>query len=67
MCTKKQVLIFLAGAEAFHSLGHLHLWLSNQTVAVAWMTLSPTWSRGSFIVNGLIAIGFLYWASKIKK
>ena len=65
--TKEHVLLFLAGAEAFHSLTHAFLWVSNQTILVPWLVVSPTWSLGSFIVNGLIAIGLLYWALRYKK
>lgn len=67
MVTKKEVVIFLAGAEVFHALGHLYLWLSGQTVDLMLVMGTPAWSRGSFVVNGLIAAALLYWASTIKK
>ncbi len=64
--TKKHILLFVAGAEAFHSLTHLYLWFSNQTFVVPWLVVTSGWNLGSGIVNGLVAIGLLYWASKIK-
>jgi len=67
MCTKKQVLIFLAGGETFHSLGHLFLWATDQSFHVFSFTIGRTWNVWAFIINALITIGLLYWASKIKK
>ncbi len=65
--TKEHVLLFLAGAEAFHSLTHAFFWISNQTFVVPWLVVTPIWNLGSAIVNGFIAIGLVYWALRYKK
>jgi len=67
MATKKQVLIFLAGAETFHALGHLFLWATNQSFHAFGFTIGKMWNAWAFIINALIAMGLLYWESKLKK
>jgi hypothetical protein len=65
--TKKNILIFLVGFETFHALTHFFLWVTNQTIWTPWLLVTSGWNLGSFIVNSLIAIGLLYWASRIKR
>ncbi len=66
MSTKKQVLIFLAGAEAFHTFVHFYLWATNQSFHAFSFTIGRTWNLLAFVINALITIGLLYWASRIK-
>ncbi len=63
---KRDVIIFFAGVEAFHSITHLFLWATGQTLVIPLLVITPQWSMGSGIVNALITIGLLYWASKVK-
>ena len=69
MCTKKEVLIFLAGAEAFHTLGHIVLSTSGLLpLHIAWLpwTFTPQLNIAAIAVNALITISLLYWASTLK-
>jgi hypothetical protein len=61
---KKAILFAAFGAEVFHAVVHAYLWWSNQTFFVPWLVVTPVWSLGSAIVNGLIALGLLLWALK---
>ena len=68
MCTKKHVLIFLAGAEAFHSLAHLLLAFANVLpLRIFGITLTPQLNIAAITLNAIIAVGLLWWASKVKK
>jgi hypothetical protein len=67
MCTKKEVVIFLAGVEAFHTFMHLVFYGYGITFKLPWMTVTSQWNLGAFLVNLLITVGLLYWASKVKK
>ena len=68
MCTKKQALIFLAGAETFHTFVHVCIAFMGQfPYQMPWMTLTQTLNVWAIAVNAAITIGLLYWASKLKK
>ena len=70
MCTKKEVIIFFAGAEAFHTFGHLMLEISGLLpLHPSWLpfALTPQLNAFAIAVNALITIGLLYWASKVRK
>ena len=65
--TKEHILLFLAGAEAFHALLHAFFGITKQTFVVPWLVVTQPWNIGSAIVNGFIAIGLVYWALRYKK
>lgn len=67
MCTKKEVIIFFAGFETFHTLAHLMLYGFGITLKLPFMTMTPTWNLAAFVINLLIATGLFYWASQLKK
>ena len=67
IATKKQVLLFLAGAETFHALAHLFFLVTGQSFHAFGFMIGQTWNAVAFIINALIAMGLLYWESNIKK
>lgn len=70
MCTKKEVIIFFAGAEAFHTFAHLMLTVSGLLpLHPHWLpfAITPQFNAFALAFNALITIGLLYWASRIRK
>jgi len=67
MATKKEVIIFFAGFETFHTLAHLLFFAYGLTFHLPWITVTPTLNLAAFIVNLLITTGLFYWASTLKK
>jgi hypothetical protein len=66
MCTKKEIIIFAAGAEAFHTFAHLVFFGYGISFKLPWMTVTPKWNLAAFLINLLITVCLLYWASKLK-
>ena len=68
MITKKNVLIFFAGAEFFHTLSHLILFrFTNLPVKVDGTIFTHALNAWAILINGAITVGLLYWASKTKR
>lgn len=66
MCTKKEVVIFAAGAEAFHTFAHLVFYGYGLSFKLPWMTVTPKWNLVAFLINLTITASLLYWVSKMK-
>ena len=68
MCSKKNIIVFFAGAEAFHTLGHIIIGMSGMLPIKFFSIL---WTQNlnivGIIINAVITMGLLYWASKLKK
>ena len=64
-CTKKHVLIFLAGAAALHTLSHILFAFSGKLPMHVW---GMDWTQGynvvAIVVSAVITAGLLFWASK---
>jgi hypothetical protein len=67
MCTKKEIIIFFAGFETFHTLAHLLFYAYGLTIHLTWISVTPKLNLAAFIINLLIATGLFYWASQFKK
>lgn len=68
MCSKRDVVIFVAGAEAFHTLSHLVLNFSNTLPINAFgMTWTQHLNLYAIAINIIITVALLWWASKLKK
>jgi hypothetical protein len=67
MWSKKDLIIFFAGVEAFHTLSHLMIAVSG-TLPIQFFFI--TWTQPlniiGIIVNGLVTIGLLWWASRLR-
>ncbi len=68
---QEDVLAFLAGTEAVHTLAHGWLGLSGTlpiTMPVfPWITITPALNAASIVVNAVITLGLLYWATRLKR
>lgn len=66
MWSKKEIIIFFAGAQAFHTFSHFFMWAINFPVFqyFSW-TITPQFLFLSGIINALITAVLLWWASKI--
>lgn len=63
----KNILIFLAGAEFFHTFVHVMLAYVNQfPLDMKFIILTSTLNMWGIIINGLITIVLLWWASRLK-
>lgn len=63
----KNVLIFLAGAEFCHTFVHVMLAYVNQfPLDMKFIVLTSTLNVWGIIINGLITIVLLWWASRLK-
>lgn len=66
MCTKKEWIIFFAGAEAFHALSHLLFYFSAQTFSFYSILITQQFNLWATLINGGITIWLLWWARCIK-
>lgn len=65
MWTKKEALLFLAGAEAFHTVSHIFLSGSHLLPFTAYgITVTQTFNAVAIAINALITGILLVWAHK---
>ena len=68
MWTKREVVIFFAGVEAFHTFAHLEWSISGQLpIRVFGFTLTPGRNAWAIVVNALITAALLLWARRLKR
>lgn len=66
MCTKRDCLIFFAGAAAMHTISHIWLAYSNMLPITVWgMSITSQFNTTVIIVSTLITAVLLWWASKL--
>jgi hypothetical protein len=67
MWSKKDYIIFFAGVEAFHTLCHIIISISG-TLPIQFFFI--TWTQPlniiGIVVNAVITLGLLWWASRLK-
>lgn len=67
MWSKRDTLIFLAGAFAFHAFSHLTMHFAHMLpVTFYGITLTYSLNLYATVASTLIAIVFLWWASRAK-
>lgn len=67
MFSLKNVLIFFAGAEFFHTLSHILLPLFVELpLKTKVIHLTSTLNIWAIIINAIITLGLLWWATKVK-
>lgn len=67
MLKLRDVVIFLAGAEFFHALSHIILpYFITLPLNLKFMMFTPSLNTWAIIINALITIALLWWASRIK-
>lgn len=67
MFSLKNVLIFLAGAEFFHTLSHIILpYVINLPIVIKGIEFTSTVNLWVIVINAIITILLLWWASRVK-
>lgn len=67
MFSLKNVLIFFAGAEFFHTLSHILLpFFVKLPLETKIIYLTPTLNIWAIIINAIITLGLLWWAKKVE-
>lgn len=65
MLKLRDVIVFLAGAECFHTISHIILpYFITLPLDMGIMTLTPTLNIVVIMVNAAITIVLLWWASR---
>jgi hypothetical protein len=68
MFSLRDVLIFFAGAQFFHTLSHILLpFFVKLPMDMAGITVTETLNMWAIIINGILMIGLLWWAKKASK
>jgi hypothetical protein len=66
MWTKKELIIFFAGAETFHTLSHILLYWS--VPFTFWgITISPALNMWAIIINAAVTIWLFMWLKQLQK
>lgn len=67
MLNRRDVIIFFAGAEFFHTLSHIILpYFITLPLDMNFMIFTHTVNIWAIVINALITIALLWWASRIK-
>lgn len=67
MFSKKQWVIFAAGAAAFHTLSHLVIQYSDTLpIQIYSFELTSQLNMMIILINAVITAGLLWWVSKLK-
>lgn len=68
MCSLRDVVIFFAGAEFFHTISHILLpYFITLPIDMKFMQFSVTFNYWAIAINAVITIALLWWAHKLKK
>lgn len=67
MWSTREIIIFLAGAQTFHTLSHIIFALSRTLPIKFWFI---TWNQQlnliAIIINVIVMVGLFWWLSKLK-
>lgn len=67
MISLKNILIFLAGAEFFHTFVHIMFaYINRFPLDMKIVVLTSSLNTWGIIINALITIALLWWASRLK-
>lgn len=66
MCSKRDAIIFLAGAQTFHTLSHIFLMYSNALPITAFgITITAEMNNVITIANVVVTVALIWWAMQI--
>lgn len=66
MLKLRDVIIFIAGAEFFHTLSHIILpYFITLPLNIKFMTFTSSLNIWAIIINAIITILLLWWASRL--
>lgn len=64
----RDVIVFLAGAEAFHTISHLIVpFLFKLPIETHWFLFTSTINLWAVILNAIVTAGLLWYASRLPK
>jgi hypothetical protein len=67
MWTQRDIILFFAGFEAFHTLSHIMIGYLNilpiKFLSITWTQQLNLWG---IVINAFITVGLLWWASRLK-
>ena len=64
----REVLIFLAGAEAFHTVSHMAMaYLAKLPLDLTLVVVTPTMNTWGIIINGFITLFLIWLASRLPR
>lgn len=67
MLKLRDVVIFIAGAEFFHTLSHIILpYFVTLPLNIKFMMFTPSLNVWAIVINAVITIALLWWASRLK-
>lgn len=65
MWSKREIIIFFTGAQAFHTLSHILIGMSDilpiKFIGINW---TSKFNIYAIIINGIITLGLFYWAEQ---
>lgn len=68
MCTLRDVVIFLAGAEFLHTISHILLpYFIPLPLNMGFMILTPGLNMVINVINVVVTIALLWWAKKLSR
>lgn len=68
MCKFRDVVVFAAGAEFFHTLSHIFLaYIVLLPMDLKFMVLTPHMNYWAIIGNAVVTVLLLFWARKLTK
>ena len=68
MWSKKNVVIFCAGAQAFHTLSHIVIKYAGMLpVKIFSIALTQQLNMWAIVINAVITLVLLWWAAQLKK
>jgi len=68
MCKLRDVVIFFAGAEFFHTISHIILpYFFTMPLNMSFMVLTTRLNCWAIAANAIITIALLWWAYKLRK
>lgn len=68
MFSLRDFIIFMAGAAMFHTVSHITLAYSGiLPVTVGSMEITSQVNMVAILINALITVGLLWWASRLSK
>jgi len=67
MVKLRDVVIFFAGAEFFHTISHFILpYFINLPIDMKFMVFTPTINVWAIVINAIITIALLWWAYRLR-
>ena len=66
MFDNRDIIIFFAGAQAFHTLSHIALYLCVRfPMKLSFMTFTTTLNLWAIVINAVSTVALLWWASTL--